>query len=240
MRHFLLLLCFFSIGLSLTAQVPADALRFSWNVQNGTARSQAVGGAMGSLGGDITATFVNPAGLGFFRSGDIAISPSFGFGKAKATYLGHMEDSSINKFAFGTTGVVFGGSHGKEKRGAAVSIAINQMADFKNNVIYRGQNNQSSFSQSFLEEIQNANLKDANIVAGEYPFGTSLAFNTFWIDTVGGTNPNYQFKTRAPVATGLLQQNTVNTTGGITELAIGIGSSLNDKLLVGGTIGVPF
>jgi hypothetical protein len=223
-----------------TAQTPEDALRFSWNVQNGTARAQAIGGAMGSLGGDITATFVNPAGLGFFRSGDFTISPSFRFGKTKSTYLGRREDTTANKFAFGTTGVVFGGTHGKERRGAAFSIAINQMADFKSNVIYRGQNNQSSYSQTFLDEIRNANLKDANRVAGDYPYGTSLAFNTFWIDTVGGTNPNYQFKTRAPIATGLLQQNTVNTSGGITELALGMGSSLSDKVLVGGTIGIPF
>jgi long-subunit fatty acid transport protein len=92
----------------------------------------------------------------------------------------------------------------------------------------------------FLEEIRNANLKDANRVASDYPFGTSLAFNTYWIDTVGGTSPNYLFKSRAPIGTGLLQQNTVNTTGGITELALGIGASISDKVLVGGTIGVPF
>lgn len=234
------MLCSFGLLHQASAQTPEDALRFSWNVQNGTARAQAIGGAMGSLGGDITATFVNPAGLGFFRSGDFTISPSIGFGKTKSTYLGRREDTSANKFAFGTTGVVFGGSHGKERRGAAISIAINQMADFKSNVLYRGQNNQSSYSQTFLEEIRNANLKDANRVAGDYPYGTSLAFNTYWIDTVGGTNPNYQFKTRAPIATGLLQQNSVNTSGGITELALGIGSSIKDQLMVGGTIGIPF
>lgn len=241
MKQYLLLLCFFGAWQLVAAQTPEDALRFSWNMQNGTARVQAIGGAMGSLGGDITATFVNPAGLGFFRTGDIAISPSFGFGKTKSTYLGRREDTSANKFAFGTTGVVFGGSHGREKRGAAISIAINQMADFKSNVLYRGQNNQSSYSQAFLEEIGNANLKDANQVASGFPFGTSLAFNTYWIDTVGGgTNGNFQFKTRAPIASGLLQQNMVNTSGGITELALGIGASLSDKILVGGSIGVPF
>ena len=196
---------------------------------------------MGSLGGDVTATFVNPAGLAFYRTGDLVISPSFAFGKSKATYLGRREDSAANKFAFGTTGVVFGGSDGKKKHGAAVSIAINQMADFKSNILYRGLNNQSSYSQAFLEEINNGNIRDANRVASGFPFGTSLAFNTYWIDTVGGsTNGNFQFKTRAPIASGLLQQNTVNTSGGITELALGVGVSLSDKVMVGGTIGVPF
>ena len=50
------------------AQEPADALRFSNTVPSGSARVQAVGGAMGSLGGDVTAAFVNPAGLAFFKT----------------------------------------------------------------------------------------------------------------------------------------------------------------------------
>lgn len=49
------------------AQVPEEALRISWKSQTGTARNQAIGGAMGSLGGDATANLVNPAGLAFLR-----------------------------------------------------------------------------------------------------------------------------------------------------------------------------
>src|SRR5215217_1596879 len=102
-KHLLFLLSCCSIQY-LSAQTPEDALRYSWNVQSGTARIQAVGGAMGSLGGDITATFVNPAGLGFYRTGDVVLSPTFGFGKTKSTYLGRRDDTTANKFAFGTTG----------------------------------------------------------------------------------------------------------------------------------------
>lgn len=223
----------------LQAQTPEDALRYSWNVQNGTARIQAIGGAMGSLGGDITATFVNPAGLAFYRTGDLVFSSGYGRGKSKATYLGMRQDTNVNKFALGASGVVFGGgSDGRRQRNTAVSLAINQVADFKSNFYYRGKNNQSSYSQVFLEEIRNANLKDPNIVAGDFPFGTSLAFNTYWIDTVGGTQPNYQFKTRAPIATGLLQQNSVYSTGGITEFALGVGTTVNDQLMIGGTLGI--
>ena len=49
------------------AQIPEDALRMSYFRPTGTAREQAIGGAMGSLGGDITANYVNPAGLGFLK-----------------------------------------------------------------------------------------------------------------------------------------------------------------------------
>jgi hypothetical protein len=225
---------------SAVAQEPEDALRMAWNVQGGTARIQAVGGAMGSLGGDITATFVNPAGLGFYRTGDAVFTPTYTFGNTGATYLGRKETTTTKKFALGTSGFVWGSNDMNKTRSSAFSIAVNHVADFKNNVLYRGQNNQSSYSQKFLDEISNANTKDGNVVASGFPFGTSLAFNTFWIDTVGGgTNGNFSFQSRAPIASGLLQQNTVVTRGGITEFALGFGVNLNDKVLVGGTLGVP-
>ncbi len=194
---------------------------------------------MGSLGGDITATFVNPAGLAFYRTGDVVFSPGFGFGKTKASYLGRRQDTTTSKFAIGTSGVVIGGSGDNKRRNTSVSFALNQMGDFKTSFFYRGQNNQSSFSQYFLEEINRNNARNPNRVAEDFPFGTSLAFNTYWIDTVGGSQPNYQFKTRAPIGTGLLQQNTVSSTGGITEFAIGVGSTISDKVMIGGTLGIP-
>ncbi len=225
---------------TIWAQEPIDALRNAFNVQSGTARVQAIGGAMGSLGGDITATFVNPAGLGFYRTGDVVFTPNYKFGQTGATYLGRKENSTTNKFAIGTSGVVWGSSDNRKTRSSAFSLAINQVADFKSDVVYRGQNNSSSYSQKFLDEINNANIKDANAVASNYPFGTSLAFNTYWIDTIGGgSSNNYRFQTRAPIGSGLLQQNTITTRGGITEFALGVGVNLNDKVLVGGTIGIP-
>lgn len=250
MQRIILLLSSFCVLSHLKAQTPEDALRYSWNVQNGTARIQAIGGAMGSLGGDITATFVNPAGLAFYRTGDVVFSSGYGFGKSRASYMGRREDTTVNKFALGASGVVFGGSDGR-RRNTAISFALNQTADFKNNFYYRGQNNQSSYSQVFLEEIRMNNDRDANVVASNlspndpnfrpnYVYGTSLAFNTFWIDTIGGsTNGNFQFKTRAPMGTGLLQQNSVFTTGGITEFALGVGTTLSEKVMIGGTIAIP-
>jgi long-subunit fatty acid transport protein len=228
----------------LFAQEPADALRYSWYTSSGTARQQAVGGAMASLGGDISATFVNPAGLAFYKTGDFVLTPGYNFLNNKATYYGRTEKDTKNGFSFGTSGVVIGGGTNNKKNGirsAALSLAINQTANFSNNLLYRGANNQNSYSQKFLDEIKNNNDKDANNVAQGYPFGTSLAFNTYWIDTIaGGTSGNYQFQTRAPVATGLLQENNVVNSGGITELALAGAANFNDKLLVGGTFGLPF
>ena len=243
MRKIFFILTICMPACSLLAQEPADALRYAWITPGGTARQQAVGGAMTSLGGDLSATFVNPAGLGFYKTGDLVLSPGFNLLSNKSTYYSRTEKDKKNSISFGTSGVVFGTGtedRDKKKSGAAVAIAINRTASFGSKILYRGLNTQNSYSQKFLEEIKNNNEKDANNVAGNYPFGTSLAFNTYWIDTIaGGTAGNYQFQSRATIG-NLLQENTVTNSGGITELAIAFAANKNDKFFFGGTVGIPF
>lgn len=240
MKKIFMILIGISAFTCLAAQEPADALRFSWYTPGGTARQQAVGGAMTSLGGDLSAAFVNPAGLGFYKTGDIVITPGFNLLNNKATYLGRTETNKKNAGSFGASGVVFGTETGKHRSGVAMAIGINRTASFGSNLLYRGINTQSSYSQKFLEEISNNNDKDANNVASNYPFGTSLAFNTYWIDTIaGGSANNYQFQTRAPIATGLIQENAITNKGGITELALAFAANSKDKYFFGATLGVP-
>jgi hypothetical protein len=239
---------FFMVAIVLSAgwcfgQEPADALRYSWYTQSGTARQQAIGGAMGSLGGDISATFVNPAGLAFYRTGDFVLTPGYNFLSNKGSYYGTTKKDKKNYFTLGTSGFVIDG-RGNNKKWRAYSIAVNRTANFGSNIWYAGQNTQSSYSQKFLEEIRNDNVKDANVVAENYPFGTSLAFNTYWIDTVGGgTNGNFQFQSRAVnvlSANGVLNQaNFIESTGGITEIAFAMATNFNNKFLIGGTLGIP-
>ncbi|MFZ1307111.1 MAG: aromatic hydrocarbon degradation protein, partial [Ferruginibacter sp.] len=83
-----LLLIFLLTGSFIYAQVPEDAIRYSFYPQSGTARNMAIGGAMGSLGGDINATFVNPAGLGLYKTNEFVITPAFSFNNNKATFRG--------------------------------------------------------------------------------------------------------------------------------------------------------
>jgi hypothetical protein len=229
----------------MMAQEPADALRFSWYTSNGTARQQAIGGAGGSLGGDISATFINPAGLGFYKTGDFVLTPAYNLLNNKATYFGRTEKDNRNALSFGTSGIVFGNKDAR-KKSSAIALAINQTANFNSNILYMGHNTQSSYSRKFLEELKNNNVTDST-AAFNYPFGTSLAINTFWIDTASGwKNGNRNDRTFVSLAEpllageGLLQRQTVTNKGGITEFALAGAFNYNEKLYIGGTIGVPF
>ncbi len=243
MKKILFIYVFFACNIPLYAQDPTDALRYSWTISSGTARQQAVGGAMASLGGDLSAAYVNPAGLGFYKTGDFILSPGYHLWNNKATYYNRAEKDKRNYLSFGTSGLVIGSGTEKDRKGrnasAAFALAINRTANFGSNLLYRGVNNQNSYSQKFLEEI--AGEHDANNVANNYPFGTSLAFNTYWIDTInGGSSGNFQFQTRSPVATGLIQENIVTARGGITELALAFAAAQRDRFFYGFTLGIPF
>jgi hypothetical protein len=243
-RFFFITLCIAS-SQYIMAQEPPDALRYSWYTSNGTARQLSIGGAGGSLGGDISATFINPAGLGFYKTGDFVFTPGLNSLNNRATYFGREEKDKKSGFTFGTSGLVIGGpTNNKKNRSSALALAINRVADFNSNLLYRGATKESSYSQKFLEEINNNNDHDGNSVAQNYPFGTSLAFNTYWIDTANGwSNGNHQFVSLATpllAGEGLLQEQRVSSKGGITELALGGASNFNDKFYVGGTLGIPF
>src|SRR5258705_277213 len=189
MRHIIFIVTILLSALSSFSQEPADALRYSWYIQGGTARQQAIGGAMGSLGGEISATFVNPAGIAFYRTSDFVITPGYNFLSNKSSYYERTEKIKKNYFTFGTSGFVGGG--GYTNSSGAFSLALNRTANFGNHILYRGTNTQSSYSQKFLEEIRNNNDKDANVVSSNidpsdprfrpnYIYGTSLAFNSYW------------------------------------------------------------
>src|ERR1700730_13419388 len=102
MKHLFLLSCIL-LSKHLFAQLPEDALRLSWTTPSGTARQQAIGGAMGSLGGEISATFVNPAGLAFYKTGDFVLSPGFRFQKDNSNYRGTgTSGNTASNFNLGT------------------------------------------------------------------------------------------------------------------------------------------
>jgi len=233
-RYLLLTLSIFSLAF-VKAQTPDDALRNSWFIPNGSARFVATGGVMGSLGGDITAAHVNPAGLGLFKTNEFIISPQFNLNRNKFNFRGTDSFNKRNAIAYGTSGWVFGIPHGKGSKwtSSALSISVNQLASFNNHISYKGTNNYSSFSEQYLEELAS---DGANAHAAEWNYinGASLAWWTWLIDSsnnAAGELIGYQ--TRVPSGINLTQERDVKTRGGFHEIAIGLANNMADKLYIG-------
>ena len=116
----------------------------------GTARFNSIGGAVGSLGGDITANNVNPAGIGLYKTGEVILTPGMLFNNTKSTYLGSDDALKKNGFAYGATGFVLGSTsrYNGPMVSSAFSISVNQLASFNNHTYYKGSNNYSSYSEN--------------------------------------------------------------------------------------------
>ena len=243
-KIFLLIL----LGSSLTmyAQDPEDGLRLSWFAPSGTARSNALGGAMGSLGGDLSSNHINPAGLGFYKSGEILLTPKFLVQQNNFSYLSKSSSSNDSKASFGSVGIVFADGQRKNNwASSAFAITFNQIADYDNHIRFSGRNNFSSYSEKYLEELVH-DRADTNAALNNYIFGSSLAFRTYLVDTTANASHAVTgYQSLASLSTGLNQVYDATTSGSYNELAFGWGGTPvwggngGDKLYLGASIIMP-
>ncbi|NML22529.1 hypothetical protein HHL16_16725 [Pseudoflavitalea sp. G-6-1-2] len=231
---------FLALSVPALAQVPEDALRMSWNPSFGTARQQAIGGAMGSLGGDISSIYVNPAGLGLYKTSEFVMTPGYGFYKTKGDFRGtNVNSDKLNKFQLGTTGFVIGMQNPYSKTtSSAFSIAVSRTANFNNNTYYRGLNDHSSYSEAFAEEFAGSGVAIDDVYKSSLSLGTKMAVYTYLIDTatIGGQK---QVIGRPEYLDAVFQEQRTVTTGGVTEIAMGYAANLNNQLFIGGSVGIP-
>jgi hypothetical protein len=232
------------IGSASYAQIPEDVLRYSFFPQNGTARTLAIGGAMGSLGGDITANFVNPAGLGNYKTGEFVFTPEFYLNNNNVNFRDTKLKSSKNNFTLGgPIGIVYGATNRyKPGTSQSISLAVTQTANYNNTIQYSGYNNYSSFSEQFAEQavkgLSNGTVDDV-LNDPQYAYGAAPALYTYLVDTFSGNRVKALPEFVLESGKALYQQNTIETRGGMYEIALGYAYNKNDKFLIGGSLGIP-
>ena len=242
-------------SLPAMAQVPEDALRMGYNVPGGTARSQAIGGAMGALGGDLSSLFTNPAGLGFYKTSEVVLTPMFGFYNGKGAFRGSDATASgFNKFSMGASGFVTSWSNPYSKwSNTSFAIGVNRMANFNGVIHYKGQNDYSSYSENMANEFFNyyTDQKDRNpsktddaiiddaLDDRNISLMTKMGLYTYLVDVEKNPDGTSSVISRAEKAGIVNQENTIKTTGGITEVSLGFSGNMDDKLYIGGSIGIP-
>ena len=125
------------LGVSVVrAQTSADVLRFSqYNYGFGTARSAAMGGAFASLGADMSAAALNPAGFGMYLGSEFAVSPSLTIHSVKSSFSGDNFSSSVSDdrtvFALNTVGAAMNVYRGTGAlTGVTAAVTYTKLADF--------------------------------------------------------------------------------------------------------------
>lgn len=239
------LLAVLGVSVTVMAQDESDALRYSQLTSGGSARVQAIGGAMGSLGGDYTATHVNPAGLGLYKTNEWVLTPGFFSLKNNASYRGNRESNRKSNLYFGNAGLVVamnqrGNDQQKAWKNITLGLGINRLANFNSNLYLKGNNNQSSFAEKYIEELTKNGIVDPNLAAKNYPFGSSLAINTYLLDpTYNSNNQVTGYSSVVFNTTGVIQENAITTSGALNELSLGAAGNYSDKFYIGASLNVP-
>lgn len=223
------------------AQTPEEGLRTAWFTQNGTARTNSIGGVMGSLGGDISAANINPAGLGMYKTSEFVLSLGGLKNNNSFDFRGTTSENNKGIFRYGPMGFVIGQATGKGKKSGSIAFAIsvNQLASYNNRISFSGFNNYSSFSEQFIEELARDNA-DTNAALSNYVYGSSLAFRTYLVDTLNDANGKFiGYKSLVPITSGVNQYYNALTKGGYHEIALAVAGSESNKWYYGGTLTIP-
>lgn len=231
-----------ALGLTANAQgtdEPFFHLRKFYTQGNyGTARSQAMGGAFTALGADLSNTYINPAGLGFYNRSEFSGTFNFAGSNTTATYIGQSNTSKRSPLDIGQLGVVFSrdGMGSRLKKGN-IAISYSTLANFSNTYSYAGSNNAHSISDSFAELANASGLTPEQIAKdydeyGNAPDGFSMAL-------MGGLL--YYDEGRYVInedALPVSQSGSVSESGNLGQLNVSYGANFDDKTYIGAGLGI--
>ncbi len=218
---------------SLSAQGLADVMRYSRQDPLGSARSMGMGGAMTGLGADLGAIWSNPAGLGLYRSSDLAFSLAVGAGGARTDYLGNRSVAAEPHIIVGQLGAALTMplSHPDFKRGT-FAIGYSPLKDFHQRAEWSGETEGNSITEQFALQAQGTSFDSLWYY---YPFDAELAWYTYMIDTLNGAVDQY-----APAFSEdrVKQSLRRDRTGRMGETTIAFGTTYKEQLHMGLSIGI--
>lgn len=213
-----------------------DALRYSVENLNGTARFRAMGGAFGSIGGDMSAININPAGSSIFNYNQATISLS-SFNKSNnANYFGTSSKTSENSLDINQLGAVFVFNDNAGKTGwkkFALGLNYENANNFDDFSISEGVNPYNSMDSYFLRF---ANARPGNIEGayyGDVDFidqQALLGFDSYILD-YDSTGDNYY--SNVPTGGNYYHKNTIESKGYNGKFTANFSGAYNDKLYVG-------
>ncbi|MDX2280231.1 MAG: hypothetical protein NW218_11630 [Saprospiraceae bacterium] len=237
MKTYILAVCLLLGTAPLFAQFSSDVLRYSYLQPGGTARFMGAGGAFTALGAEFSTLSQNPAGLAFYRSSELTLTPALYFAKTDATLPNDnvSNTDSRSNFGFDNFGLVFNTTpSGPKWKTFNVGIGLNRMNSFQQSVFYEGTNAGSIVNKLF--DNANETLQSGGTENDFDPFFSGLAYKAgglYFQDNVFTSD----FEGNRDAVVTRSQQ--VNTYGRMNELVLSFAGNYDEKLMVGVTVGVP-
>lgn len=217
-----------------------NALKFSQNFPNGTARSIGMGGSFGSLGGDFSAIDINPAGLGVYRSSEFVFSGGYQSLLTESNYLNNKQKTPENQFVLNNVSFV-GVFNNPAVTEGWVSTALALGYTRTNNYFNR-------FDIDGIDETTMADYFLSNVGETHPDYLDSyyerLAFDTRIIDTLYATNDpltlfenNPEYFTEVPLD-DIYKRNSFESSGRNGNFLISFAANYSHKLYLGASLAI--
>ena len=235
-----------SIG-TLKAQDLFDALRFSQNFYEGTARFTSMGGAFAALGGDMTTLSINPAGVGVYRGMEFTMTPAISYSSTSTSYLNTtgVKDSQT-KFGFSNIGYaspIYISNSSKGLVSMNFGIAYNKLNNFNSRTNTIGVNAPAGKSMvNVFRDLANGEDLRLNTLGSNDSYGVNsprvwpaiMAWDNLLIDHDG---TSYFIPNSLDLKTHNKYAQTVSE-GSTGEYAISMGGNISHKFYFGLTVGI--
>lgn len=232
--------CVFSISL-MAQENTRMALMFMDPQNYGSARVQAMGGAFGALGADVTMASSNPAGLGLFRSSKATITGQMNNFENRTFYLDENSSIKQSEVNFNQVGFV---KHSEVENSHLKSInfavGYNKIANLNRSQSVRATTkSKNSLIHHYLYLIEeNEKYAPTDLINGNsnVPMLAELAYNSNLLYNVEGNETDYEGYLQA--SDGIFQEKTLTATGYIGEYYLSVGGNFGDKIYAGLGVGL--
>ena len=258
-KYIFLLALGFSASVAQSQEI-SDALLYSQENLNGTARFRAMSGAFGALGGDLSSINVNPAGSAIFSNNQMGLTLGSVNTKNNSNYFGTKTSDKENSIDLNQAGGVFVFNNRRHSNWRKISLGVNyeNINNFNNRLFSAGTNPTNSIDKYFLSYANTGNngapipQEYVNRKSGEsitdlysylgnnlpYGFAAQQAMIAFYdqgfiIDAVDVNNPNSTYSSLVPAGGNYYQENSVTSTGYNGKLSFNAATSYKDKLFIG-------
>ena len=231
------------------AQDITDAVRYSQDNIQGTARFRALSGAFGALGGDLSAVSLNPAGSAVFNDTYMSVTLSNLHIKNETDYFNNHTSNSISFIEFSQIGTAFvfhNPNTNSSFKKFTFAITYDKTQDYKNDWTAYGVNSNSidgyfmAYAQGKrLDEISalpNESISQAYSEIGSY-YGSGnqqafLGYESYILQPDAFEDDNTEYTSN--IAEGTFNQNYIySATGYNGKIAFNFATQANDRLYLG-------
>ncbi|MBP6425436.1 MAG: transporter [Flavobacterium sp.] len=238
-KYILLLITIITVNI-IQAQEIRDALRYSQENLNGTARFRAMSGAFGALGGDLSSINVNPAGSAIFANNQLGFTLNNTSIKNNSNFFDNTTSIKDSSFDLNQAGGVFVFKNQKKMNNwKKFSIAINfENTNVLNNSIYSAGTNPSNSIANYFVSYANGVplnvLEDSNYdELGHGEQQAFLGYQGYIINPLNDNPTNTNYTSNVPAGGNYYQENTITAKGYNGKLSFNAATSFKDKLYIG-------